>query len=109
MTFAVGHSGFHIHTWASRDKRYINVGLTVKGDQGKSHFDRLKKSKTQTEGLISPELEWQENPKENYIRLYLEDTDLDDRDDWERQHQWLCEQLEIFYVVFSKWVKALPK
>ena len=34
MPFAVGHSGFHIHTWASRDKRYINVGLTVKGGSG---------------------------------------------------------------------------
>ena len=81
MPFAVGHSGFHIHTWASRDKRYINVGLTVKGAQGKSHFDRLKVSKKEIESEISPELDWQENPKENYIRLYLEDTDLENRDD----------------------------
>ncbi len=107
MTFAVGHSGFHIHTWASRDKRYVNVGLTVKGAEGKSHFDRLKKSKTVIEREISPELEWEENPKENYIRLYLRNTDLEDGDDWKRQHQWLCEQLETFYEVFSEWIKAL--
>lgn len=107
MTFAVGHSGFHIHTWASRDKRYVNVGLTVKGAEGKSHFDHLKKSKTEIEREISPELEWEENPKENYIRLYLRNTDLEDGDDWKRQHQWLCEQLGTFYEVFSPRIKAL--
>ena len=109
MTFAVGRSDFHIHTWASRDKRYVNVGLTVQGIQGKSHFNRLKKSKKEIESAIGVELEWEENPKQNYIRLYLRNIDLTEQRDWGRQHKWLCEQLETFYRVFSERVKALPK
>ena len=111
MTFAVGRSDFHIHTWASRDKGYVNVGLTVRGIQGKSHFDRLKMSKTEIESEIGAELgaelEWQENPKQNYIRLYLRKIDLTNKRDWDRQHQWLCEQLETFYRVFSERIRAL--
>ena len=107
MTFAVGRSDFHIHTWASRDKRYVNVGLTVQGIQGKSHFDRLKMSKTEIESEIGAELEWQENPKQNYIRLYLRNIDLTNQRDWGKQHRWLCEQLETFYRVFSERIKAL--
>lgn len=59
------------------------------------------------ESEIGVELAWEENPKENYISLYREDTDLEDRDDWERQHQWFCEQLETFYNVFAPRVKEL--
>ena len=107
MGFKVGRSGFQIHTWASRDERYISVGLTVEGTHGRSHFDRLKMSKTEIEREISPELEWQENPKQNYIRFYLRNTDLEDTEDWKRQHQWLCEQLETFHKVFVPRVEAL--
>ena len=107
MTFAVGRSDFEINTWASRGKKNICVGLMVKGTQGKSHFARLKMSKTEIEREISPELEWQENPKENNIRLYLRNTNLEDTKDWERQHKWLCEQLETFHKVFVPRIKAL--
>ena len=33
--------------------------------------------------------------------------DLEDRQDWNRQHQWLCEQLEVFHKVFSPRVERL--
>ena len=107
MGFAVGRSGFGFHTWASKKKRYIGVGLTVRGRHGRSHFERLRQNKTEIERQIGAELEWQENPSENYIRLYRRDTNLEARQDWDRQHQWLYEQLEIFYSVFKERVKAL--
>ena len=109
MTFAVRRTGFYLHTWASRDKEYICVGLTVTGNHGSSHFDRLKMSQTEIESEIGAELEWQENPKQNYIRLYRRNTNLENRDDWSEQHKWLWEQLETFYKVFSQRVEALPK
>ena len=109
MGFAVGRSGFLVHTWASRDKEYICVGLTVDGTHGRSHFDRLKMSKADIEREIGAELKWQPNPKENNIRLYRWNTDLENTDDWKCQHTWFCEQLEIFHRVFSRRVKALPK
>ena len=109
MGFKIGRSGFGIHTWASKEKKYVCVGLTVAGNHGKSHFDRLKRSKTEIEREISPELEWQENSKQNYIRLHLRNTDLEDTKDWKRQHKWLCEQLEIFHSMFVPRIKSLPK
>ena len=43
----------------------------------------------------------------SYISLSLEEIDLEDRGDWERQHEWLCKKLEIFHKVFSPRVKGL--
>ena len=109
MGFKVGRSGFQIHTWASRDKEYICVGLTVDGTHGRSHFDRLKMSKADIEREIGAELKWQPNPKENNIRLYRWSTDLEDTEGWTRQHKWLCEQLETFHSVFVPRIKSLSK
>ena len=107
MGFKVGRSGFEIHTWASKEKEYICVGLTVAGTHGRSNFNRLKLDKTEIERKISPELEWQENDRENYVRFYRRNTDLEDRQNWSRQHQWLCEQLETFHEVFVSRVKSI--
>ena len=107
MGFAIGRSDFQLATLASRDKLHICVSLMVKGTHGRSHFDRLKMSKTEIKRESGHELKWEPNPKENNIRLYLKDTDLEDRDDWERQHQWLCEQLETFHKVFKPRVREL--
>ena len=107
MGFAVGRSGFGIHAWVGKMERYVCIGLTVKGPHGRSHFKRLRQKKIEIESKIGAELEWQENPSENYIRLYSRDTNLEDRQDWNRQHQWLYEKLEIFYSVFKERVKAL--
>ena len=107
MGFAVGRSDFQIHTWASKQKKYVCVGLTVDGIHGRSHFDHLKMSKTEIEREISPKIEWQENPSQNFIRLHLRNIDLEDRDDWSRQHQWICEQLETFHRVFAPRVLSL--
>ena len=88
-------------------KRYICIGLTVKGPHGKSRFARLRKNKIEIENEIGAQLVWEENPSENYIRLYSRDADVENRQDWNRQHQWLYEKLEIFYNVFGPRIKAL--
>lgn len=107
MIFAVGRSNFGMRTMARPKNKSIGVGLAVFGPHGKSRFQRLRQYKTEIESEIGAELEWQENPSENYIRLYRRDTNLEARQDWDRQHQWLFEQLEIFYSVFKERVKAL--
>ena len=68
-----------------------------------------KQDKIDIEKAIGAELEWEEKPeqKRSYISRSLDDTDLEDRQDWNRQHQWLCEQLETFHKVFSPRVKEL--
>ena len=106
MDFAVGHSGFGIHTWMSKEKRYICVGL-VKSPDAKSRFQRLRQNKAEIESEVGAELSWEDNPKRCNIRHYRRDTDVENRQDWDRQHQWIYEQLEIFYRVFGPRVQAL--
>ena len=52
------------------------VGGVIEGTHGRLHFDQLKMSQTEIEKEISSEIEWQEKPSQNYIRLYLRNIDL---------------------------------
>ena len=45
--------------------------------------------------------------KRSEINLSQDEIDLEDRSDWDKQHQWLCERLETFHKVFSPRVKRL--
>ncbi len=107
-SFAIGRSGFHITARVNVSEKWICVQLVLKDQDADSYFYLLERDKVDIEEEIGAELEWRENPglKEKHIRLSL-DTDLDDRQDWDKQHQWLFEQLEIFYKVFSSRVKTL--
>ena len=108
MGFGIGRSKFRLDVSASVRDKWICVGLTLRGSDAKSHFNVLKQDRIDIETAISAELEWEEKPeqKRSYISRSLEDTDLEDRQDRDRQHQWLCEQLEAFHNVFSPRVKA---
>ena len=102
-------SDFWLSASVSLRGKWIRVSLMLAGEDGKSHFYLLKRDEVDIEEEISPELEWNEKEgrKQNYIRLSLYETDVEDRQDWDRQYQWLCEQLETFYNVFSERVKTL--
>jgi hypothetical protein len=107
MSFAVGRSNFHLHAWASVRDKWIRVDLMTDGEHGRSHFHLLKRDRVEIEKKIGAELVWKENPVERYISLYQRGADPEDRQDWDRQHRWLCDQLEIFHKVFSPRVKVL--
>ena len=85
------------------------VGLRVRGTHGKSHFNRLKESMTEIEKEVNVKLDWEEKPKQNYIRLYRHNSDVEDRGDWDRQHEWLYYHLELFYSAFKPRIDALTK
>ena len=107
MSFAIGRSNFHLHAWASVRDKWIRVDLMTDGKHGKPHFRLLKKDRAEIEKEIGAELVWKENPVERYISLYQRGVDPEDRQDWHRQHRWLCDQLETFHKVFSRRVKGL--
>ena len=109
MSFAVGRSNFWLSASASVKGQWVCVSLTLAGKDGRDHFYLLERDKANIEEEIGAELEWEEKygQKQSYISLSLDETDLENRQDWNRQHQWLCEQLEIFHSVFSPWVKEL--
>ena len=71
----------------------------------------MEREKADIEKEIGVELKWEidHKRKQNYIRSFLcnSNTDPANRQDWDKQHEWLCEQLETFYKVFSPRVKEL--
>ena len=109
LQFGVGRSGFHITVIASVRGEWICVRLVLNHQDSLTHFYLLERDKVDIEKEFGAKLEWEEKPgfKEKHIRLLLYNTDLEDRQDWHRQHRWLCEQLETFHRVFSRRVKEL--
>ena len=107
ISFAVGRSEFHITARANVREKRIYVRLVITGEDAEPHFYLLVQDRIDIKKEIGAELEWNPGRKEKHISLSLYDTDPEDRQDWDRQHQWLCEQLEIFHRVFSPRVKAL--
>ena len=109
FAFGIGDSQFRLDAAASVRKKWIYVSLTLRGSNAIPHFHLLEREKEDIKKGIGVELEWDKDPKrqQQYIRFFLYDADPDDRQDWGRQHQWLCEQLENFYRVFSPLVERL--
>ncbi len=110
LGISVGRSKFLLAASASVRDKWICVSLTLRGPDAKPHFRALERDRADIEEEIGDKLEWDEKDdlKRSEISLsFPEDTDLEDRSDWNRQHQWLCEQLEIFHKVFAPRVKAL--
>ena len=107
--FGVGRSGFRLYASAHIGDKWICVSLTLRGPDAKPHFHLLERDKVNIEREIGAELEWDEKlgQKQSYINRSLDKTDLEDRKDWGRQYQWLCEQLETFHKVFSPRIKGL--
>ena len=44
---------------------------------------------------------------ESNINLYLDDIELDNREDWQRQHEWLQIHLEFLSKAFGPYVSNL--
>ena len=109
LGFGIGRSKFLLAASASVREKWIYVSLTLRGPDAKPHFHLLERKRVDIEEEIGAELEWDEKDdwERSEISLSLEDTDLEDRQDWDRQHQWLCQQLEAFHAAFSARVKTL--
>ena len=109
VSVGVGRFGFWLRASASGRDKWISVSLALAGRDRKPHFYLLEKDKVDIEKEIGAELVWEEKPglQDKHIKRALYDADPGNRQDWNRQHQWLCEQLEAFHRVFSPRVKEL--
>ena len=108
--FGLGRTGCALHPRLNKRDGWIRVAVFTTGENGKTYFRLLKQDKITIQKEIGTKLEWEENREdsvERFISLYQRGVDLEDRSDWDRQHQWLCEQLETFHKIFSPRVKGL--
>jgi len=109
--FPFRDSRFRLGVTASVKGKFIRVQFLFWGKNAKRHFNSFKQDRSAIEKAIDAKLEWNEKPnkKESDIQLILSDRDPRKRGDWNRQHQWLCDKLELFYEVFKPRIDALKK
>ena len=121
--FRSGTTGITFEASTSKNKEYICVGLLLFDERAKERYKPLVKDKVNIEKAINDDakLKWTDDPKQKQTRidLWLDDTspenrrgwstDPKNRQDWDQQHQWLCDKLELFYEVFKPRIDALKK
>lgn len=109
MGFGIGRSKFRLAASASIRGKWICVSLTLRGPDAKPHFHLLEGDKADIEEEIGAELEWdkKDDSERSEINLSWDEINIENRQDWSRQHRWLCNKLEIFHKVFSPRVKGL--
>ncbi len=106
---AIGRSNFSLVATTQRKGRRICAYLVMSGPEAKPHFNLLQRDKEAIEREIREPLDWRELPKgkESHVRLCQYKADPENRQDWERQHEWLKEKLELFHKVFAPRIKYL--
>jgi len=110
MTFGIGRSGTWLGACVNSIKNRVWVEFCCNGPPGKVWFDHIAAQKEQIEAAIGAKLEWErlDTRKMSKIVLPLEPADPTDRDDWQRQHRWMAEKLDLFHRTFSPLVRGLP-
>lgn len=109
MNYGVGRTGFHLSANMNRLKKYVRTELYISGQEAKKYFELLLSRKEAIENKLGFPLEWEPLPDRTDCRaaVYLRDADADQKEDWNRQHEWLCKKINQLHDVFSPEVKAL--
>lgn len=105
----IGRSNFRLVAYTQRRERKICVYLVLSGPDAKPHYYLLERDKEAIRHDIGEDLEWEERltQEQSYIFICKDKTDPENRQDWEAQHEWLKEKLELFHRVFAPRVKTL--
>jgi len=118
MNIAIGRSGMRLcavaSLWDSVTESFIShelrAELVLDDNNSKIYFEQLEAEKEKIEKEIGEPLTWHNPPDKRMCRIYIrKSTDLQDRNKWPEQHEWLLNKLELFYKVFVNRVKKLKE
>jgi serine/threonine protein kinase len=101
--------GFRLEATTNTKVRQVCAYLVLSGSNAKPHFHLLQKDEEAIKREIGEELKWSEleTRKQCYVFLCRHKTDPENWQDWETQHEWLKEKLELFHKVFAPRIKHL--
>jgi hypothetical protein len=107
--FAIGRAYFHLSAVVNTRDKFIYLLLIMHGPNAKAHFRLLESDKNNIEAEAGTRLEWRElsDKQVSQIMIRLSDADPTNKDDWNRQHQWFKEKLELFQKVFAARIRNL--
>ncbi|MBT5307648.1 MAG: DUF4268 domain-containing protein [Candidatus Scalindua sp.] len=116
MNIAIGRSGIKLAAiasfWDSVAESFssheLRVELVLFDNNSKTYFDQLDSVKEEIEKEIGGQLTWYNPPEKRMCRIHIrKSTNLEDKDNWPEQHEWLLSKLQLFYKVFATRVKQL--
>jgi hypothetical protein len=116
MNIAIGKSGIRLAAVASLwdsvaesfSSHEIRVELALDDNNSKKYFEQLEIDKAEIEKETGEKLNWYNPPEKRMCRIYVrKSTNLEDKNKWPEQHDWLLKNLRIFYDVFANRVKRL--
>ena len=107
--YSIGRSGFSLCATVNTQLNRIGAELYISHDDAKQFFQLLHQQQEEIEREMGLALEWCELPEKKSSRIitFLEDADLTDEEDWQRQHSWLRDVLEKLDRAFRGQVKSL--
>lgn len=116
MNISIGRSGMKLCAiasfWDSEAESFssheLRTEFVLDDRNSKIYFEQLESEKEKIEKELGEQLTWHNPPDTRMCRIYVrKSTDLQDRNKWQEQHEWLLNKLELFYKVFADRVKKL--
>ena len=108
MNIALGRSGFGLCAVASAASNEIRAEVVIPHKDAKAYYALLEAQRTEIEAEFGEPLTWYNPAEVKSCRIYVRRTaNLNAKDKWAEQHQWLVEKLDRLYKVFSDRVKQL--
>ena len=103
MSLSLGSSAYHLDLLTLKKRNAISVELYISDD--KSIFHKLEQHRTEIEKDIGISLDWRELPDKKASRIIIEKpVNLDNRDEWNHQFDWLIETSIRFKQAFKKYI-----
>lgn len=103
MDFSIGSSACHIGVTQIQKRNAIGVELYINDD--KELFKSLYTHKDEVETVMGMALDWRELPERKASRIVVEKTvQLDDRDDWSAQFDYIIDVCIKMKKVFKKYL-----
>lgn len=109
MRFKVGWPDFWLKSYFSRREPNMAVWIACRGERGSQHYAALEAHKAEIEQTFGAALVWRKDEvREKWSVSYdIEGVDVNDRDDWPRQHRMLADCILRLYRVVKPIVEPL--
>ena len=106
-TFSIGKTGVNLNLTFNTKTETLGIEIYIIND--KEIYDELEKDKEEIEKKLNLKLSWQPLPNRSAsrIKLYREDSILQDESKWNEYMNWSVEMLEKFHNVFSQKLKKI--
>lgn len=106
-TMAIGRSKFHISLTTNTQSKQIGCEVYIRGEEAKNAFTQLSSQKVEIEQALGA-LEWHELPDGQDCRIKISrNGNSKSKSEWPELHDWLKENSEAFYGVFSPRIRKL--